>query len=65
MTQRLVSVDDTFTPPAAFKVADANLPERLGTAALNATYVPAAVGTPTSNNATAIASLAAPKWGES
>jgi hypothetical protein len=26
MTQRLVSVDDTFTPPAAFKVADANLP---------------------------------------
>ena len=39
MTQRLVSVGDDFTLPGAVKVADANLPTRLGSAALNATYV--------------------------
>jgi len=38
MTNRLVSVGDDFTLPAALKVADANLPTRLGTTALNATY---------------------------
>ena len=35
MTTRLVSVDDTFTPPAAFKVADVNLPANIRAAALS------------------------------
>lgn len=39
MVNRLVSVGDDFTLPAAVKVADTNLPARLGTAALNATFV--------------------------
>lgn len=38
MVNRLVSVGDDFTLPAAVKAADANLPERLGETALNATY---------------------------
>ncbi|AYN58100.1 hypothetical protein PBI_JUDY_30 [Arthrobacter phage Judy] len=38
MTQRLVSVGDDFTLPAAVKAADANLPARLQDAALSATY---------------------------
>lgn len=38
MTQRLVSVGDDFTLPAAVKAADANLPARLQDTALNATY---------------------------
>jgi len=37
MVNRLVSVGDDFTLPAALKVADANLPARLGAATLNAT----------------------------
>lgn len=46
MVNRLVSVGDDFTLPAAAKVADANLPVRLGTAALNATFDrPAVLGT--------------------
>lgn len=40
MTQRLVSVGDDFTLPAAVKAADANLPARLQDTALNATYAP-------------------------
>ena len=38
MTNRLVSVGDDFTLPAALKVADANLPARLGDGALNAAF---------------------------
>lgn len=38
MADRLLAVDDTFTLPAAAKVADANLPPRLGATELNATY---------------------------
>lgn len=38
MVNRLVSVGDDFTLPTAVKVADTNLPARLGTTALNATY---------------------------
>lgn len=41
MTNRLVSVGDDFTLPAAVKAADANLPARLQTAALGTTYAPA------------------------
>jgi len=44
MTNRLVAVGDDFTLPAALKVADANLPTRLGTAALNATIESATSG---------------------
>jgi len=40
MTQRLVSVGDDFTLPGAVKVADANLPARLGDKALNAAFIP-------------------------
>jgi len=40
MTQRLVSVGDDFTLPAAVKVADGNLPNRLSAGQLTATYVP-------------------------
>jgi hypothetical protein len=39
MTQRLVSVGDDFTLPAAVKVADENLPERLSDGELSATFV--------------------------
>ncbi|AYN57296.1 hypothetical protein PBI_BRIDGETTE_29 [Arthrobacter phage Bridgette] len=38
MTQRLVSVGDDFTLPAAVKVADTNLPTRLSDGQLSATY---------------------------
>jgi len=38
MVNRIISVGDDFTLPTAVKVADANLPTRLGTTALNATY---------------------------
>ena len=38
MVNRLVSVGDDFTLPAAVKAADGNLPDRLQDAALNATY---------------------------
>lgn len=38
MVNRLVSVGDDFTLPAAVKVVDANLPANLQPAALNATY---------------------------
>lgn len=38
MPDRLLAVDDTFTLPAAVKVADTNLPARLGATELNATY---------------------------
>ncbi|BCW47889.1 SGNH/GDSL hydrolase family protein [Arthrobacter sp. StoSoilB13] len=41
MTQRLVSVGDDFTLPAAVKAADINLPVRLQGAALNASYAQA------------------------
>lgn len=40
MVNRLVSVGDDFTLPAAVKAADANLPARLQDTALNATFVP-------------------------
>lgn len=40
MVNRLVSVGDDFTLPTAVKVADTNLPARLGTTALNATFGP-------------------------
>jgi hypothetical protein len=40
MVNRLVSVGDDFTLPAAVEVADTNLPARLQDTALNATYVP-------------------------
>jgi len=40
MVNRLVSVGDDFTLPAAVKAVDANLPTRLGATALNATYAP-------------------------
>jgi len=39
MVNRLVSVGDDFTLPAAVKAADANLPERLSEPSLSATYV--------------------------
>lgn len=38
MANRFVSVGDDLTLPAAVKTSDANLPERLQTTALNATY---------------------------
>lgn len=43
MVNRLVSVGDDFTLPTAVKVADTNLPTRLGTTALNATIASAVV----------------------
>lgn len=68
MPDRLLAVDDTFTLPAAAKVADTNLPTRLQTTELNATYVPKwkantaylagdAVLTPTGDTATAKANF--------
>jgi len=38
MTNRLVAVGDDFTLPAAVKVADASLPDRLGDTALKGTF---------------------------
>jgi YD repeat-containing protein len=38
MVNRLVSVGDDFTLPAAVKAADVNLPERLSEPSLSATY---------------------------
>ena len=43
MTQRLVAVGDDFTLPAAVKVADGNLPNRLSDGQLTATYAPISV----------------------
>lgn len=40
MVNRIVSVGDDFTLPAAVKAADTNLPARLQDTALNATYAP-------------------------
>jgi len=45
MVNRLVSVGDDFTLPAALKVADANLPARLGDTALNAAFASKAQAT--------------------
>lgn len=39
MVNRIVSVGDDFTLPAAVKAADTNLPARLQDTALNATFV--------------------------